>query len=54
MISALTMPHCRRMDITGRPMRGFIIVEAEGISSDEELANWVDVGVAFALSLPAK
>ena len=45
--------HCRPMDITGRPMRGFIIVEAEGISIDEELANWVDVGVAFALSLPA-
>ena len=51
---ALTRPHCRPMDITGRPMRGFVIVEGEGISSDEELTNWVDVGVTFALSLPAK
>jgi len=42
------------MDFTGRPMKGFVYVEAEGLASDSALAAWVERGAAFARSLPAK
>ena len=51
---ALAEPHTRVMDFTGKPMRGFVIVEAEGIAADDELASWVDAGAGYALSLPPK
>ena len=51
---ALAEPYTRPFDYTGRPMRGWIFVAAEGIDSDEELAGWVDAGVDYAASLPPK
>ena len=51
---ALLEPYCGPMDFTGRPMRGFVVVEAEGIASDSDLGGWLDRGVGFALSLPPK
>ncbi len=51
---ALAEPHARVFDLTGRPMRGWILVAAEGSAADEELAGWVDAGADFAASLPPK
>ena len=51
---ALKQPHTREMDFTGRPMRGFVVVASEGISSDERLDEWVRRGVQFAASLQPK
>lgn len=51
---ALMQPHAREMDFTGRPMRGMIYVSVDGIVTDEGLAEWVQRGVDFAASLPAK
>ena len=51
---ALMRPHARPMDFTGRPMKGFVFVESEGIVTDADLAEWVERGAAFARSLPAK
>ncbi len=51
---ALTQPHTRKMDLTGKPMKGFIIVEAEGYEDDKDLAKWVKEGVDYARSLPGK
>jgi hypothetical protein len=51
---ALIQPHVRELDFTGRPMRGMIVVAAEGLNSDAELEAWVRRGVAFASRLPAK
>jgi hypothetical protein len=51
---ALSEPHTRHFDMTGRPMKGWIVVTPEGYDSDEELARWVEEGAAFALSLPSK
>ena len=31
----------RQMDFTHRPMKGFILVEPEGIDLDDELESWV-------------
>lgn len=38
----------------GRPMDGWLRVSSEAITSDEELARWVQIGVEYASSLPAK
>ena len=51
---ALAAPHTRPFDMTGRPMRGWVVVTADGHARDEDLAAWVGRGVAFALTLPAK
>ncbi len=51
---ALAQPHARPMDFTGRPLKGFVYVGAEGIESDTELKDWVARGVAFVKTLPAK
>jgi hypothetical protein len=52
--AALARPGVRPMDFTGRPMKGFVFVGAEGVKSDRMLERWVDRGVAFASSLPPK
>jgi hypothetical protein len=52
--AALSAPGARPMDFTGTPMRGFVFVGPEGLSSDASLRGWVDRGVAYASSLPPK
>ena len=44
---ALTRKGCRPMDFTGRPMRGFVFVEPEGLASEGELASWLDLALAY-------
>ncbi len=51
---ALAQPHARVFDMTGRVMRGWVVVEAEGIADDAALNAWVQKGAEFARSLPAK
>jgi TfoX/Sxy family transcriptional regulator of competence genes len=51
---ALAEEHVGPMEFTGRPMRGFITVEAAGIEDAAELGRWVDAGADFAESLPPK
>ncbi|NQW21954.1 MAG: TfoX/Sxy family protein [SAR202 cluster bacterium] len=52
--AALDLPHARPMDFTGRPMKGFVYVESDGLATDLELTVWVERGAAFARSLPVK
>ena len=48
-------PHVREFGRPGkRPMSGFVLVEPDGLTSDSELARWVDTGAARAASLPPK
>jgi len=49
---ALEDPQARPMDFTGRPMRGYVYVD--GAIDDDDLKEWIDLGVAFAKTLPAK
>ena len=51
---ALARPHTRPFDMTGRPMKGWILVAAEGVAEKRDLSAWVARGVDFARSLPAK
>jgi hypothetical protein len=42
------------MEMRGRVMPGWLRVGAEDVAGREELARWVDLGTAYARSLPAK
>src|SRR5947207_15536879 len=51
---ALGRPHTRLFDMTGRPMKGWILVAPEGLKTKRQLGAWVARGVQFASSLPPK
>ena len=44
----------RPMDITGKPMRGWLFVAAEATAEEADLIRWVRRAEAFATSLPPK
>ena len=45
--AALQRPGCRPMDFTGRPMRGFVFVEAAHLRTERQLASWLELALAF-------
>jgi len=51
---ALAMPHVRPFDITGRPMKGWVMVGQDGFQTDTDLTSWLDQAREFASSLPPK
>lgn len=50
----LKKPHAKPFDLTGKPMKGWLVVEADGIKTDKQLSAWVKEGVDFASTLPPK
>ena len=52
--SALAEPHTKLFDMTGRPMKGWVVVIPEGYEANGDLKAWVQQGGRYALSLPAK
>jgi TfoX/Sxy family transcriptional regulator of competence genes len=46
--------HVRRMEMRGREMDGWLRVDPEGATSDQDLERWVETGLTFARSLPPK
>ena len=44
----------RPFDITGRPMKGWVLVGESGIKDPASLERWVRRGVEYASSLPKK
>jgi len=51
---ALNEPHVKEFDITGRAMKGWVLVAPEGVEADDELSGWVQRAVKFVKTLPAK
>jgi TfoX/Sxy family transcriptional regulator of competence genes len=51
---ALAEENTREFDFTGRPAKGMVVVEPPAIAEPADLASWVEAGVGFASSLPAK
>jgi hypothetical protein len=47
-------PHVRPMDFTGKPMRGYLFVDAEGIESPKTLKSWVDRCVTHIETMPVQ
>jgi TfoX/Sxy family transcriptional regulator of competence genes len=50
----LKQKYVRKMDFTGKPLKGFIYVIPEGLRRSDSLLKWVDRGIQFAQSLPKK
>jgi len=51
---ALRMRYVRIFNITGRPMKGWILVASGGVATDETLAKWVHTGLSYTATLPRK
>jgi hypothetical protein len=51
---ALLEPHVKEFDITGRAMKGWVLVGPGGVAADEQLDDWIQRSVAFVGKLPAK
>jgi hypothetical protein len=44
----------RPFDLTGRPMKGWLSLGPDGYADDRDLVRWVERGVTYARSVPAK
>ncbi|MGD9647681.1 MAG: TfoX/Sxy family protein [Pirellulales bacterium] len=52
--TALREPGVREFDVTGRPMRGWVMVEAAVLADDVELDDWIGQCARFVRTLPEK
>ena len=50
----LKLPHAKPMDFTGRPMKGFLYIGETEKLSDGALRGWLEIGLRFVATLPAK
>ena len=51
---ALAKAGARPMDFTGKPMKGYVFVDPEGIAEDRDLESWIGMAKSFVEGLPAK
>jgi hypothetical protein len=51
---ALKEPHVREFDITGRPMKDWVLVQPLGVEDDNQFSDWIDRAVKFVGKLPKK
>ena len=51
---ALLEPHVRPMNIKRKPMRGWIVVEPQGVQDERQVKSWIKQAVKFVGTLPAK
>ncbi len=52
--TALQRPYTRVFESRGRMMTGWVMVNLEGTADDNQLSQWVEQGIEFALTLPPK
>lgn len=46
--------YARGMDLTGKPMRGWMQIEPPGIETDRAITDWIDLAIDFVSTLPKK
>ena len=51
---ALLEPHVKKMDITGKPMKNWVMIEPEGVEDDDTLTGWIQRATKFVGTLPGK
>lgn len=44
---ALEKTGCRRMDFTGKPMKGYVFISEEGMKTKKSFEYWVDLCLEF-------
>ena len=52
--AALAEPGARIFDLSGRPMKGWLLVAGDALREKRLLARWVKRAVAYAQTLPKK
>jgi TfoX/Sxy family transcriptional regulator of competence genes len=50
----LKLPHTKKFDLTGKPLKGWVMVLAEAIDDDDDLNRWLQRAVSFVRNLPPK
>jgi hypothetical protein len=50
----LAESHVCEFDITGKPMKGWVMVDADGLETDGQLSAWIDRAWQFVKTLPKK
>jgi len=50
----LKQRYVKAFDLTGRPMKGWIMVEKGSWSDENELSSWLHIGRSYALTLKKK
>lgn len=38
---------CREMDFTGRPMKGYVMIDETGMRTKKEFDYWIDLALAY-------
>ena len=51
---ALKEAFVKEFDITGKPMKGWLLVEQKGVEHDESLKDWIGRALNFVGKLPKK
>jgi TfoX/Sxy family transcriptional regulator of competence genes len=51
---SLSQNHVTPFDITGRAMKGWIMVEPDGIPREDKLTNWINISLSYVKKLPPK
>ena len=46
--------HAKPFAFSGKPMKGWLLVEPDGCKTAKQLNTWIKEGVEFALTLPPK
>src|SRR5262249_27672218 len=49
---ALKEPHVREFDITGKPMKGWVLVGPGGVVGEDQLSGWIQRATEFVKTLP--
>lgn len=50
----LKLKHTKKMDITGKPMKGLIFVDPAGYKTNASLSKWIERGLVYTKTLPKK
>jgi TfoX/Sxy family transcriptional regulator of competence genes len=51
---AMTSPFVKPFDMTGKPMKGWVVVESGGYDTDQELGAWLKQAMDFTSELQPK
>ena len=51
---ALAQRHVREMDFTGKPMKGYVYVDASGLDEESDLKHWINTCLRNVDTLPPK
>lgn len=52
--TAIREPHVKDFDITGKPLKGWVLVKPAGLEDDDQLVDWIKRATKFVKTLPSK